>query len=565
MCQKHSHLGFAQESNIEAATADGQGHSMLCLVSCFLKNTFLASIALLIAYNVLRQISSYLKLSFYRKQGIKTYYYPIIGFLKLMKPIVDKEDLQKSQIDEKEEILAFNNFRNTEPSVFLKGSELLSEFFLKETTNFERVPVIGEREDVHSFFFDFSEKGNRIRSLFTDFFRTDNINKILPKIEEIFANRLDEFRNKTWSQEELEALKRDQKQSSDKLWRRIKLAPVLKEAFDEMVNVILFGCVSSAKKGDNTPQDKLPDIPTIDGKLFSVYTQDFLLQSIKAMRNPFNVLTGYFFLKHRLLKEGRNVERMRMRLEIATNDFYEARKAQAEETGFGVNIIDLMIQLNQRLEEEGRLDEVMDARTIADNARIFYLAGYDTSKTNSSIAILNLAGNPSLQDRLRTEFRDLQRGHDDHILNFQASDYVENFLKENLRRYGPAVQSLPRVCTKTCKLGKYTIRKGTRVQLEFGRVHMDENQYEAPFEFDAERFKEGKFGAARRQHKYLPFSAGKRACLGQYLGECLVKIVIKTVIERFEVRTCEGGSRPSLRQGIILSAGEVELEACPLL
>ena len=38
----------------------------------------------------------------------------------------------------------------------------------------------------------------------------------------------------------------------------------------------------------------------------------------------------------------------------------------------------------------------------------------------------------------------------------------------------------------------------------------------------------------------IPFSSGKRRCIGQYMGEMMVKIMVSMTIRKFEFKTIEG-------------------------
>ena len=294
------------------------------------------------------------------------------------------------------------------------------------------------------------------------------------------------------------------------------------KAFDEMVNVVFFG------------EKDREAIPTIDGKIYSVYVQEFFHKGISALEKPFNILTNHFFYQNKLNKEGREVGKMMRETQEAMGKFYKKRLIHSKKNGFGNNLMDLLIKKDQEMIKAGKPDQVFTPKTIATTTRALYLAGYDTSKGNSSIGLCWLSRNPELQSKLREAFQTLGEPEDGTI-DLSSSDFVNLFLMENLRRFGPAYKTIPRVCLKTCKLGKYTIRKGTTLELDLGRIHSNPNTFEDPFEFKAERFENLSLRDLRRSNKYIPFLAGKRGCIGQYLGESVVKIVLKTVLNRFEL------------------------------
>lgn len=55
-------------------------------------------------------------------------------------------------------------------------------------------------------------------------------------------------------------------------------------------------------------------------------------------------------------------------------------------------------------------------------------------------------------------------------------------------------------------------------------------------EFKPERFVE----KPAKRNTFLPFSSGKRACIGKYLAELIVRINIASFLEIFEIEVEEG-------------------------
>ena len=77
--------------------------------------TALAAGLALTVFVLLNGLISYSKLGYYKKQGIKTYYFPVIGLLKLAKPLFFKKNKEESQVSESEDLIAGNHFMSTEP------------------------------------------------------------------------------------------------------------------------------------------------------------------------------------------------------------------------------------------------------------------------------------------------------------------------------------------------------------------------------------------------------------------------------------------------------------------
>lgn len=62
-------------------------------------------------------------------------------------------------------------------------------------------------------------------------------------------------------------------------------------------------------------------------------------------------------------------------------------------------------------------------------------------------------------------------------------------------------------------------------------IHFNPENYENPEKFKPERFEEKNL---RKKQGYLPFSIGPRVCVGQYLGEMLLKLITASFYKRFE-------------------------------
>ena len=521
--------GLETAKNVLFAFARVSAHSGLALVVS------------LIVFVLINELISYAKLGYYKRQGIKTYYSPVQGLIKLARPVFFKKSLEESPISESEDLIAGNHFLSTEPHLLITSPKLLSEFFLQETSNFTRFSMISSSDDIKSFIMDYTDSGMKMRGLFVDFFRMENINKILPDIDAIFAEKLDELIDENWGGEG---------SRSTTEWKTLDLKPTIIKAFDEMVNVVFFG---------ETDRDA---IPKIDGKIYSVYVQEFFHKGIFSMRKPLNILTKHFFFLNKLNSDGREFENMRLRMQKEMGKFYRKRLVASQEKGLGNNLMDILIKRDQEMINKGKPDGVFSAKIMANTTRAFYIAGYDTSKGNSSIGLSWLSRNQELQSKLRDAFKSLATSTETDFFDFNSSDFVNNFVMENLRRFGPVQKTLPRRCLKTCKLGKYTIKKGTTVELDLGRIHTKTDPFKEPFEFNPGRFENLSMRDMRRKSQFLPFSAGRRSCIGQYLGECVIKIVLKTVLERFELRVPEDriGKDLSLRLGFTLDVVDLKLK-----
>jgi len=97
-----------------------------------------------------------------------------------------------------------------------------------------------------------------------------------------------------------------------------------------------------------------------------------------------------------------------------------------------------------------------------------------------------------------------------------------------------------RVATKTFKLGKYTIYKGTRFNLLVSAFHLNENFYTNPTKVDLKRFMDrSNISKSNKSCAYMPFSLGQRICVGRYLAELVVQMILVAIINAFDITAPE--------------------------
>ncbi|XP_049836826.1 probable cytochrome P450 6a13 [Schistocerca gregaria] len=166
---------------------------------------------------------------------------------------------------------------------------------------------------------------------------------------------------------------------------------------------------------------------------------------------------------------------------------------------------------------------------------VFFVAGFETSSTTMSFCIHELAVNPDIQDRLRSEVDSVLSRHSGEVTYdaVQEMTYLDRVVAETLRKY-PPVANLSRACTETYNLPGTSvgIEKGVKVIIPVYAIHHDPRYYPDPEKFDPERFtEEGK--AARHHFVYLPFGEGPRICIGMRFGLMQAKLGIASLVSKF--------------------------------
>ena len=514
-----------------------------------IKSIFLL-IATPIAAFLIRQLIIYLKLNKYRSQGIRCYYAPIFGIRKAVPGGAILEKVRK-MVDKKvrgDQLVAGNSLMRLEPFLYITGSQLFRPFLEVENKYFKRTGASEKTHPNKSFFFEKGELALSRRAIFAEFFKAKNLKKMIPRIEAFFEESFKNLAVRLYKNKvELDSggqlrLKQGVK-VEDLEWKKVDFKPFLKEPFDKIINFVLFGSKSSE------------DSPKFDGdKPFNEAAKEFNLLKKGIFFNLDNLVFGGKLSDWKLTGASRKVEEQKKKIYKTMKNFFENRTSRQKKENKNsdsedfINLSGLMFQYNQKQEEGGKVwqknnrnsknKKIMDFETIIDTLRTFHFAGYDIAKGNAGIALLNLSLHPKIREEFLKDVELLNK-QDPEIRDYDSAEYITKVVKENLRLFGPSQGGFPRarICTKTCKIGGYKIYKGSLVSVRTDLFNTDPEIYDKPFEFNPERFGDKKLvKKATHNLSYVPFSSGSRSCQGQYLGEILIKTLLRTVLTFFEIR-----------------------------
>ena len=186
----------------------------------------------------------------------------------------------------------------------------------------------------------------------------------------------------------------------------------------------------------------------------------------------------------------------------------------------------LAMLLDARDEETG---EAMTDSEVRDEAMTLLLAGHETTAVALGWTWALLARHPDAEARLWDEADALGRppGFDD----LRALPYARAVFAEALRLYPPA-WVVGREAARDTELGGRPVRRGTTVLFEPLGVHRDPRFWDEPEAFRPERF----LGpAGHPKFAYVPFSAGRRGCIGEQFAWAEGALIVATVAQRWRL------------------------------
>jgi cytochrome P450 family 135 len=176
---------------------------------------------------------------------------------------------------------------------------------------------------------------------------------------------------------------------------------------------------------------------------------------------------------------------------------------------------DVLSLLLQGTDEDGR---PLTDRELRDELVTVIGAGHETTATALAWAFERLLRNREVLDRLVDSLP-------------EGDDYLEATIKETLR-IRPVITDAARRLTRDVEIGGYRVPAGAILMPAIAAIHFRDDIYPEPEEFRPERFLEG----APESYAWIPFGGGVRRCIGASFAQFEMRVVIRAILERAELR-----------------------------
>ncbi|XP_013382319.1 steroid 17-alpha-hydroxylase/17,20 lyase-like [Lingula anatina] len=212
------------------------------------------------------------------------------------------------------------------------------------------------------------------------------------------------------------------------------------------------------------------------------------------------------------------------------------------------NVRDLTDELlfTKKQAEDEEDEKVLGSLTnshMAQTGLDVYTAGLETSMYTLLWTFLYMATKPECQDKLQEEIdRVVGRDRKPTLQDGKSLLYCEAVFDEVLRLATVAPLGLPRVTTSDTVLNGYEIPKGMTIITNLWAMHHDPKYWEEPMEFKPERWLDEVTGqrVGRTRDSYMPFSSGRRFCVGKTLARREINLTIATFFQKYRVSPPEG-------------------------
>jgi cytochrome P450 len=207
---------------------------------------------------------------------------------------------------------------------------------------------------------------------------------------------------------------------------------------------------------------------------------------------------------------------------------------------------DVLSMLLQARHEDG---SPMSDEELRDELMTLLVAGHETSATALAWALDALTHHPAALARLRDE---VDAGED---------AYLDAVVKEVLR-LRPVIALVLRRLTAPMEIGGRVLPAGVTVAPSIYLLHRRADVYDEPRAFRPERFLDKPAGT----YTWIPFGGGVRRCLGASFAQFEMKVVLRELVSRLDMRAARAEPEARVRRAIVFApARGGEIVAAPLL
>ena len=204
---------------------------------------------------------------------------------------------------------------------------------------------------------------------------------------------------------------------------------------------------------------------------------------------------------------------------------------------------DVLSLLLQARHEDG---SEMSDQELRDELMTLLVAGHETGATALAWALEALTRHPEALGRLREE------------IDTHEDTYLDAVVKETLR-LRPVIALVLRRLMEQMEIGGRVLPAGVNVAPCIYLVHRRPDVYEDPRAFRPERFLEKPPGT----YTWIPFGGGVRRCLGASFAQFEMKVVLRELVARLDIRAARPQPERRVRRAIVFAperGGEIVVE-----
>jgi len=245
------------------------------------------------------------------------------------------------------------------------------------------------------------------------------------------------------------------------------------------------------------------------------------------------------------------IVRLRQQVDELIYALIQERRAESDQ-----NRQDILTLMMSACDEDG---QSMSDEELHDELMTLLVAGHETTASALTWAFYWIDYLPEVHDKLLQELSSLGDNPDPSVI--AKLPYLTAVCQETLRIYPIVMTGFFRVVKSPLEIMGYNLPVGTAVIPSIYLAHYREEVYPQPRQFKPERFLSRQFSP----YEYLPFGGGNRRCIGLAFAQYEMKLVLATILSRFQVSLVKKRPLRPVRRGLTLAApGGMRMVANPL-
>jgi len=187
------------------------------------------------------------------------------------------------------------------------------------------------------------------------------------------------------------------------------------------------------------------------------------------------------------------------------------------------------------LASDGCSEDGLTRQEIHDNAREFLGAGHGTMALALTWALWLTAQDPESQQRIHAEIDRVAGANPIEDAHSERLAFTSNVLRETMRLFPPGLVTVRQSRGRVVLAGEQ-LPAGTVLAVCIYALHRHRNWWDEPDLFRPDRFVPGA-AEPRHRYAYLPFSAGRHACIGAAVAWKEAVTIFATILQHFRVTT----------------------------
>ncbi|XP_055754651.1 cytochrome P450 2K1-like isoform X2 [Salvelinus fontinalis] len=194
--------------------------------------------------------------------------------------------------------------------------------------------------------------------------------------------------------------------------------------------------------------------------------------------------------------------------------------------------VDSFLVRKQTLEESGNKNSHYHDKNLISSVGNLFSAGTDTTGNTLRWALMLMAKYPLIQDRVQEEISRVIGSRQPLAEDRMNLPYTDAVIHETQRLASILPIAIPHTTSRDVTFQGYFIKKGTLVFPLLTSVLQDGSEWESPHTFNPAHFldEEGRFA---KRDAFMPFSAGRRVCLGESLARMELFLFFTSLLQRF--------------------------------